>query len=69
MVVTTPKSIRNSSNPSVYLAQDNSEIRYKFLMFSQEGAAHAKTVHRNLNVSQHDAIIHILETCDTSTLN
>ena len=41
MVVTTPKSIRNSPNPSVYLAQDNSEIRYKLLMFSQEGAARA----------------------------
>jgi len=41
MVVTTPKSIRNSLDPSVYLAQDNSEIRYKLLMFSQEGAAGA----------------------------
>ena len=41
MVVTTPKSVRNSLNPSVYLAQDNSEIRYKLLMFSQEGAARA----------------------------
>jgi len=41
VVTTTPKSIRNSLNPSVYLAQDNSEIRYKLLMFSQEGAARA----------------------------
>ena len=41
MVVTTPKSIRNSLNTSVYLAQDNSEIRYKLLTFSQEGAARA----------------------------
>ena len=41
MVVTTPKPVRNSLNPSVYLAQDNSEIRYKLLMFSQEGAARA----------------------------
>jgi len=39
--VTTPKSVRNSLNPSVYLAQDNSEIRYKLLMFSLEGAARA----------------------------
>jgi len=41
MVVTTPKSIRNSLNPSVYLAQDNGEIRCKLLMFSQEGAVRA----------------------------
>jgi len=41
MVVTTPKSVRNSLNPSVYLAQDNSEIWYKLLMFSQEGAVRA----------------------------
>jgi len=41
MVVTTPKSVRNSLNPTVYLAQDNSEIRYKLFMFSQEGTARA----------------------------
>ena len=47
MVVTTPKSI-NSLNPSVYLAQDNSEIRYKLLMFNQEARRAQQTVHRNL---------------------
>ena len=47
MVVTTPKSIRNSLDPSVYLAQDNSEIRYKCLVKRAQRAR--QTVHHNLN--------------------
>ena len=48
MVVTTPNTIRNSLNPSVYLAQDNSEIRYKLLMLIKRARRAQQTVHRNL---------------------